>query len=281
MSNCYDSKRDAALTFKPINPRNAIQEMVFMVNLSRPHLEREAEAIKAIHGELAAELPRLRMINSLQITTNPNQELPAAPLEMLRFRTDGTVSRRLSVGQNRIVVNELEYTRWNEISATALRLLRRATLVSVSGVSSPPPTPLAIRSLALQVLDRFAWEGDDTTFNLSQALSQPNERLPSAVWTATDTWTSTYQFTKREKGRSFVDRTTFSVGKFPPDKRIKVQIDNVQDCQFGMLVEPSVLMAEDAPELKNIFDDLHDRNKKLLRSSLTSFLVDSIGLNNA
>ena len=268
------------MTFKPINPKNAIQEAVFLVHFARPLSEAESEAIKRLHTDLKEELPKLTEQSSIQIMTG-NQVPHGSPFEMTLFGPDGGIARRLGVNPLLLAVNELLYTRWEEVSKRAIRILSRALSAAVGASGSTGMLPLVVRAISLQVIDRFYWEGKSEAFAIEKALVRPFDRLPNAVWASKGPWmTSHTRFETLPMG-NIVDRLDLTAAGFPPDPRLVVQIDNIVECQFAEPREPARLLASDSKQMHETFAVLHDRNKTMLRGLINEYLRKQIGIDHA
>lgn len=267
------------VSFKPINPRNAIQEAVFLVHLIRPLFEHEAAAIKKLHEELKEELPKLTQQPAIQIMA-ASQVPQALPFEMTLFGPDGGVARRVAIGGAGIAVNELLYTRWADVSKRAIGYIQRVLEAIVSATASNATMPIAVRAVALQVIDRFVWTGAAADFAIEKALVRPFDRLPSAIWQAKNPWIAAHSKFDLTSTGNVVDRLEVTTGMLPPDSRM-VQIDNIIENQFSKPLEPPKLITSNSAELYNIYSSLHDRNKAMLRELIVEFLRKQIGIDNA
>lgn len=272
------------MSFKPINPKNAISEAVFMVHFIRPLFEHESVGIRNLHDKLKDDFPKLSD-QAIQINfIAPNQMPPAAPIEMAVYGPDGGFVRRLSVNGAVLAINELHYTRWEEVSKRAIGYLTKVLDVIATSSSTAATLPLSVRAIGLQIIDRFVWDGDPKEFALNKALVRPFERLPSAVWGAQNPWMSSH--TKFETGPigAIVDKLDVWAAAFPPNPKMTVQIDNILENQYQpptSIPEPNSFVQGNGKKLQEVYDLLHKRNKAMLRELVVEYLRKQIGIDRA
>lgn len=278
------------VSFRPINPRNAILEAVVVVHLSRPALDFESAAVRALHPRLARDLPRL---DDLQVGTfhfgsgGPPPHLPGAPVVMAAYKKDGTIETRLLLNGPILTVNFLLYTRWSELWPKAAVWIQEM-LDAIAAAHRPSiAPPLSVAALAHQIIDVFLWSGVPGDVSVADLFNDGPPRLPSAVWAAVGSpWYAAHStsepFTPGGLPLSaLVDSLSVNLSE-EQNVGWRLRLEHLVEARFGQPLSPTRLFAQarsgGTPQAETIMDGLHARNHALMRSLLRPKVLTRIGM---
>lgn len=280
---------EAALAFRPINTRNAVLEGIAVLGLSRPFIASESDAIRNIHMALSLDLPKLEDVPSMTMFVGPGlspNEMPSTPFTMSAYQRDGALESRLLVNPQFLAANFLVYTRWEEHWAKAL-LWFRAAMDAVRSASRGHDglPPVEIATLGHQIVDVFPWDGDAAEASASLLLQGDYDRFPRmGVRSVGEAWAGSHTFTRKltaqssnSLGADLYDRLACNLGEEAP-LGWRLRLDHLQEMRLHAPQDPSALLNGNGPLASRLLGDLHERNRELVRSLLSSQMLASIGL---
>lgn len=276
------------MTFRPINPRNAVLEAVVLLHLNRPVFAPETAAVRALHPRLAHDLPRLDEVQVANIVFGPALPSvpPGAPVQMAAFKKDGNVETRLLLQGPLLAVNFLLYTRWDELWPKAVGWIR-ATLEALRETGAPNGLPpLQVTMIGHQMINVFMWEGAPEAVTVKELFAQKPLRLADAAWEAAgQPWFaahSTNQPLDLEGHRAAsVDSLSFDLSD---DALIgwRLRLEQTLEARLAQPVDSGWLIAErdqsGRPLIDAVVNDLHERSRRLMRSLLRPEMLNRIGM---
>ncbi len=276
------------VTFRPVNPRNAVLEAVVLLHLNRPVFAPEAAALRALHPRLAHDLPRLdeTLMANIVFGPAPPSVPPGAPVQMAAFKKDGTLETRLFLQGPLLAVNFLLYTRWDELWPKAAGWIRAViqTLREAGASNGLPPFQVAM--IGHQMINVFVWEGARDAVTAKELFAQKPSRLADAAWDASDQpWFaahSTNQPLDLEGRRvAIVDLLSFDLSDEPP-AGWRLRLDQTFEARLAQPIDPGDLIAKrdqsGPPLIHSVVNDLHERSRRLVRSLLRPEMLSRIGM---
>ena len=276
------------MTFRPVNPRNAVLEAVVLLHFDRPVLAPEAMAVRALHPRVKHDLPRLDELQVATIAFGPARPSvpPGTPVSMASFKKDGTLETRVLLHGPLLAVNFLLYTRWDELWPKASAWIRMVLeALGEAGTKNGLP-PLRVSVCGHQMINVFVWEGDGRGVTVKEVFAQKPDRLADAAWDAAGrAWFVVHSANEPlvvESGQAaLVDSLTFDLAE---EQRVgwRLRLEQTLEARFA---EPLALEALAArppeggqPLIDTLAGQLHDRSRKLMRSLLPGQMLERIGM---
>lgn len=276
------------MTFRPVNPRNAVLEAVVLLHFDRPVLAPEAAAVRALHPRVKHDLPRLDELQVATIAFGPAMPsvLPGTPVSMASFKKDGTLETRVLLHGPLLAVNFLLYTRWDELwpkASTWIRMVVEA--LGNAGRSNGLP-PLRVAVCGHQMINVFVWEGDGHGVTVKDLFAQKPHRLADAAWDAAgQAWFVVHSANEPlvvESGQAaLVDSLTFDLAE---EQRVgwRLRLEQTLEARFAEPLALEALIAKPREDGQTLIDtlagQLHDRSRKLMRSLLPAEMLERIGM---
>lgn len=264
------------MSFRPVNTSHAIVEAVFGVNFGRGWTHNEIAQVKNSHHLWRDMLPRMSDIQGVDVTIGADGELTknaSLPGVMFdRFNPDGTVSWRLAIRDNSIIVNCLSYDRWLPVSQQALELMRNVARIGAAHNKQ-------IGTVFLQYIDQFNWVGESRDYDLSKLFQLDGRVLPtslaekSKLWHIHQGWFEDLNAPLKSKTLNKVDLS----GLQNEEKRYIVRLDNLLQSTIEP-AQPAADLEHEKSWITDTFDVLHEMNKDTLRAFLTPEAAKGLGL---
>jgi hypothetical protein len=265
------------VTFRPVNPRNAVLEAVVLLHFNRPVFGPEVAAFRAFHPQLAQDLPRLNEVRAATIAFGPSPPSipPGPPVEMAAFKRDGSLETRLFLNGPLLAVNFLLYTRWDELRPKAVGWIRSGP----AGVA-----PLQVAVVGHQMM--FLWEGASKQAAVRDLFAERPSRLADAAWNATgQPWFAVhsanqpFEFDGKQAG--LVDALTFDFTE-EPGVGWRLRLEQTLEARFGHPADTADLV-EPRPDggpafIDALLDRLHHETRGLMRSILRPEMLKRIGM---
>lgn len=263
------------MAFEPASGDHAIIEVVFGIALSRPFSPNEIDRVAKSHGRWKAELPRLSRMGSVpffvgEMPAHSGIQIPASSgISFERIKPDGTLDWRILVENSNVFVNCLSYTRWSEIWPRA-----RDYLIDVINIAEA--SDCLIAGNTLQYIDLFRWQGNVNDYR-ADAIIKLGDHVPRSIidkgpfWHLHQGW-----FEPADNGR-ILERA--QIDAFSEDGMPVVKIDAYMQHQLASFYTLSE--AVDNGWFVTTFEEMHEKNKKLLRSFLNDDIAGRIKLDVA
>lgn len=277
------------MVFTPINPRNAIQEAVFVLRFTRPFLPPEADAIRALHQQFREDLPQLQVQAAVNIFLGPGgppTPQPSPTVQMAAYQRDGSVETRLAADGPILVANFLHYTRWNNVWPRALGWFRGAVtaLSEVSPPNAPGVPPLLVMACAHQVIDLFRWQGQPVDATAQGLFQGQPDRLPPAAMVARGAWQASHTTAEQLKITSDIPATLIDALTLDLSQEAgigpRLKLEHMLEVRFNRTLGLTELFGSEAPQIDRIMNMLHSTNKSFLRKWLRPELLAQIGMDN-
>jgi hypothetical protein len=272
------------VTFRPVNPRNAVLEAVVLLHFDRPVLAPEAAAVRALHPRVKHDLPRLDELQVATIAFGPAMPSvpPGTPVSMASFKKDGTLETRVLLHGPLLAVNFLLYTRWDELWPKASAWIRMVVeALGEAGTKNGLP-PLRVSVCGHQMINVFVWEGDRRGVTVKEVFAQKPRRLADAAWEAAgQAWSANEPFAVDDVHAALIDSLSFDLAE---EQRVgwRLRLEQTLEARFA---EPLALEALAArppeggqPLIATLAGQLHDRSRKLMRSLLPGQMLERIGM---
>ncbi|RWP80458.1 hypothetical protein [Mesorhizobium sp.] len=183
------------------------------------------------------------------------------------------VVEELSIDPNHILYRNMNYSWWENVSGSYWEMCSD----SISSIVESVP----LRTVRLEYLDRFIYDGDPEAATADGVIRRESELVSPHIFNLTDLWHSHTGKLEKTKGE---DRRLFQVnidmvdmvddpGSLP---RRSISIMSAVEERFGGTGMDSAT----ADTLRATFDDLHDEVKVLFRNAVDSQMLATVGLDN-
>ena len=267
--------------FTPASTDHAVTAASFQVILSASMPPSLITRLQASHDQFQTELPALNVGKTVTIEITPQgpviNELPGTAFSFLR--PDGTPAWSLRVSGNEIAVDCNRYTRWAAVSEQANALIRRVFELFIAWGHGD----LEVAGVALTVRDDFYWHDELEAYDLKRLLMSSDvlvERsfVTGPVWHSHAAW-----FEDRNAGVStLVHLNVDGVEVDPsPNNRgahAQVAITNFQNVRYNQPMQITWHGANFNDTVVSGMENMHIRNKSLLKKLLIPTVASSIGL---
>ena len=276
------------MTFRPVNPRNAVLEAVVLLHFDRPVLAPEAAAVRALHPRVKHDLPRLDELQVATIAFGPAMPSvpPGTPVSMASFKKDGTLETRVLLHSPLLAVNFLLYTRWDELWPKASAWIRMVVgALGEAGTRNGLP-PLRVAVCGHQMINVFVWEGDASGVTAMELFAQKPPRLADAAWNAAgQAWFAVHSANEPLAvdgvPAALIDSLSFDLAE---EQRVgwRLRLEQTLEARFAEPLALEVLMAKQREGGQTLLDtlagQLHDRSRMLMRSLLPAQMLEQIGM---
>ena len=276
------------MTFRPVNPRNAVLEAVVFLHFNRPVFAPEAAAVRALHPRLAHDLPRLDEVQVATIAFGPGPPSAplGAPISMAAFKKDANLETRVFLNGALLAVNFLLYTQWDELWPKAAGWIRMvlAALRETGGGDGIPPLQVAI--VGHQMINVFIWEGANDGVTVKDLFAEKPVRLADAAWEVTgQAWFAMHSTNQpldaKGKQSALVDSLSFDLAE---ERGVgwRLRLEQTLEARFAQPVGTETL-AEAGPEggptlVDALLDRIHNKTRCLMRSILRQDMLRRIGM---
>jgi len=258
----------------PLNEKNAIDSAVFMLKFEREFSFDENKTISGVAEVLKKELPNVNELKriSLNIDTvaqRQSGEVETSGLSLQRFQEDGTPAWELTVVRDSIVATCRTYSCWATEKGTAIRFIR-AVLHLLERSDN------LINGVVLQITDRFIGPAQDSydiesVFNKESPYLTKNVLTQGPLWHVFQGWFNAPSNVIRGKCLNVLNISTNVTREHISsiEHSIQYQMDELKE---------AVIYSQDTSSLSVIFDDLHEKNKVLVKELLCKEQLEAIGL---
>ncbi len=260
------------LPFEPANQTNAIVEVVFGLIFENALSPVEVAAFTNAHSAFADELPGILNIPAppFQINGQPIQ-FPSG-IVFDRYNTAGALQKRLRLSGNALFISDLAYSRWVDVSASALSLIGRS--ISIEASFSPSN---AIVGVILQNVDVFRWRGLPQDYDLTFLFKKDGPNSSKGIFDRGPNWHLHQGWYAPLAGLSgrMLERTTID-GLMENADQPTVRFDSY--LQFDLEDIIPLTASDKIDRVKLIFEELHGRNKAMIKEFLVNDMQERIGL---
>jgi len=276
------------VTFRPINPRNAVLEAVVLLQFDRPVLAPEAAAVRGLHPLLMHDLPRLDELQVATLAFGP--AMSSAPhgshVSMASFKKDGTLETRMLLNGPLLAINFLSYTSWDQLLPKATAWIRMALeAISEAGAKNGLP-PLRVSVCGHQMINVFVWEGDGRDVSVKELFLQKPRRLSDAAWDAAgQPWFVVHSANEpllvEDIRPALIDSLSFDLAEEPRvGWRLRVELTLEARFAEPLAYDKLVVKPRESGELliETLLGQLHDRSRDLMRSLLPTEMLERIGM---
>lgn len=262
------------MSFRPVGKRHAIQEVVFVLGLSRRVTAAEMEALFSSHDRWRSELPKVERAQVFQVFMGslpggaPTPPPAISPVMFQSFRRDGTLEWQLQANDNWLAVNCLAYSRWDATYQQARSFLEKG--FDALGDSRPEVT-----SVALQFIDAFIWDGRSEEYSAEELLNRESGFFPQGFRPQGPIWHFHEGQVEQssETGSALINRT--HIDAVLRDGRSETRIDTTLQLEVA---KPTLDSAPPIETALNAFEGLHRRNKEILSQVISPAMQDRISL---
>jgi len=264
--------------FRPCNEAHAIQEVIFVLLFSRNFKKQEVSALEAAHDLWRDDLPRFRKPHmfAVHFGNEPPTQEPIAGCMFDKYKPDGSLAWRLQANEDSLVVNCLDYTRWNDVWGSAKRFLDSATkALEAEG--------LFIRSVGLQYIDLFLWDGDANDYDSSELLKADSDFIPASIrnkgpfWHLHQGW---FQECDEPLTGRLLERMHLDSADDTAKGELFVRCDNTLRIDLFTPIDPNEFFDQQDGFSDSVYDFLHEKNKHVMRNYLNEETVKNIRLDS-
>lgn len=268
-----------SLAFEPINRIHSLVEMVLVLEFPGPIPAATLQRARSLKNDLSTYLPRVEDVHAFQVVVENGVtrggNLLDGGFQMSSYKTDGSVGAMARISENVISVHWLQYERW----AGAKKFVQRVLDLILSRLRGGPLLP---SSIGLKFIDQFVCE-DEKAYDASLLFSADGEFIPKFVYSSGTRWHShTGSFGVSAEGRDLLMQLNIdsAMQTNGATSRALVNVDHTLSLRP---VEPDALLpymgySGTGLEWTALLDELHERNKSLLKSILHESIQRRIGL---
>ena len=263
------------MSFEPRYEKHAIDQIAVAIGFARSFQENEMNNFEKNHDLWREELPRFEPERVISFSFGPEPVEPRVPPSARVFqayRRDGRISWRLGARENTILVNCLEYTRWDEVWRKAKSFVQRA-LPYFSEDNQ-------IISFQLQYIDLFRWHGVPDEIDFQELLRSPSKYVPDMAWDKGAIWhlhLGWFIPIQNPVSGRLLERTHLDAVFAEGDATTK--IDSVLRLDLTESVhKPDQVLDGPEPVVDRVYDYLHLRHKEIFGEFLSEQMCKRIGL---
>ena len=270
--------------YLPYAGQHSIEEALVALQLQHGFDEQEmASARASVEADLKDVLPRSAELRGGSITVDlSNLEAPVrqgpvssnlAGFQFSRVKGDGKPAQVLTLSDNVLSVNVLEYEGWNKVQDDGIKYIT-AVLASLSLAGNP------VMTISLQFKDRYTFNGNYRDAQAALLFVKGNEYLSTRCFNAGPLWhCHTGWFDVADAGERVLNQ--LNIGSGMVDQASTVTIDH--RATFNLSTPRQSLEALLHPSggsrcLREVLDVLHDKNKSILRALLQPGMLAKIGM---
>jgi len=250
--------------------------VVFVLTLQRNITEVEVGRLEAAHDLWKSEFPKMSRIQTITVAVGSGPSgLPTPPIGISfdRYKTDGSLDWRVRVGEQQIVINCLNYTRWNEVWGRAKELLRQFS----DTIAAPDNR---VTGMGLQYIDVFVWEGNVEKYDVKQLLRDDSKMVPASIWDRGPLW-HLYQGWFETEGLPRAGRLLKRVhlDAIEGNSQFSVKVNNTLRLDMKTAAQLNKVFGGARPAIEKIYSELHVKSKRVLAELLIEEMAERIDLN--
>ena len=270
--------------YLPYAGQHSIEEVRVALQLQHEFDQQEiASARASVEADLKDVLPRSAELMGGSITVDlSNPEAPIRPgpvssnlagFQFSRVRGDGKPAQVLTLSNNLLSVNVLEYGGWTKVRGEGIKYIR-AVLASLPLAGNP------VMAISLQFIDRYTFNGNYRDAKAALLFAKDNEYLSARCFNAGPLWhCHTGWFD--EVGADGRVLNELNVGSGVVDQASTVTIDHQATLHLSTPRQSIEALFDHSKEglgLRVVLDTLHDKNKSILRDILQPEMLAKIGI---
>lgn len=274
---------------RPLAGSNAIEAVAFVLTFAREFTQAEIEFLLSLQEKHKAELPSFLKIQGLTVNLADSTEKKPTVMHQTQkftgvllqhFQETGKPDWALRVSNNIIVVNCWLYTRWDEVWPKAKKLLLSASQVVDSDSNG-------ITSMTMQTVDKFEYDGIPSSYSITDVFNAESPFLTKKAIGAGTQWHVHQGWFENlaEQGDQGLRRlNVINLASALHNEKLVSTIDHVGKIDFlnGVLPAREISSPSDLPPndliIDQIFNELHEGNVNVLLQTLSSEMLNSIGL---
>jgi len=251
----------------PVHKQNAIELMAFVITFEQPFSPLACENFLGLQESFSEEFPTFNRTMNVEIKVTDEKPIEQSEhlngIVMQKTRENGQPEWQLRAQGNSIIATCFHYDRWNIESKKAVNHL----LKMVSSVEQDNPVAL----IALQTVDRFMDNAE--AYHISGVLNPDSRFLTKqalesgSLWHVHQGW-----FEQPSKDQKCLNVLNLSTTDTPDG------ISTIIDHNSQIIFNAGKSTAHLERELADVFEVLHENNKKIVRELLSDEQKEKIGL---
>jgi len=260
----------------PINQKNAINSAIFMLKFNREFSQEENKAMVGIAEVLKDDLPKVNELKKFSLNIDATKqkqsgEFETSGLSLQSFRPDGTPAWELQVMHDAVVATCRTYTSWTKEKETAIKYLK-----TVLHVLEHSGSDNLISGVTLQITDRFI-EPNFVSYDLGEVFNNESPYLTKNALTQGALW-HVFQGWFDDMNGAF-DGRCLNILNISTNLT-KDHTSNIEYSIQDQISEPqqAAVFNQEADYLNSIFDNLHEKNKIVIKELLCNKQLKAIGL---
>ncbi|MGV8864984.1 MAG: TIGR04255 family protein [Pseudomonas sp.] len=265
--------------FQPVNTDHSVTSALFQIVFTSSLPNSLIETMRSKSELWIHDLPAQNSPKAVNFTVDPDgssvQE--STGIEFAFLRPDGRPAWAFRAFHNVVMVECTRYTRWRSVMTQAKKYIR--SFLDVANVSWPEGQ---VAQIVLAMSDDFMWHGSRDDFDLQQ-LMRPSSVMAQKSFASGSVWHSNAGWF--DKSENYDTLQALNVVSLHSDDlcRLKsadarVNILHVQDCRFRNPVPVPIFADTSDDKFANVLEEMHVRNKELLREILIPDTATQIGL---
>lgn len=258
------------MSAKPINSKNAIDAVAFVVLFNRHFTEKEDSDLLQLKEVFKDELPNFskNTIVTLkqELGRQPEHVVKESGLKLQKFEPSGKIGWILNITEGQLIITCQSYDRWDKVWAQTDKYIK-ATLKLLNLAS------LSVQSCVLQYIDRFTEES--TKYNIYEVFDESTKYLTKKsievekLWHVHQGW-----FDKKSDDGKILN--ILNLGTSEDNNKIITTIDH--SLQFISNPKPAGKFFDDKKEYGKVFSFLHEKNKDIIKSLINQKQRKAVGL---
>jgi len=264
------------LAFEPKSGKHAVAELAIGIYYNSTLNGQAIEKAKARRAEYKEFLPVESPVAGFQVNMSsgaPNvSQIIQEGFLWQRMKSDGTVGWQISVQEDRVVVNCLEYTNWDQVWAKMSRWLLDMHQQIIAGGHTAT-------AFSLQFIDQFSRKQPVTRHILRELFSTESKFLPrrffenSELWHVHQGWFEEAPAPLKGKKLNVINLGANRIGPHNT-----VTLDHLMRVNLAADSPPLLTTEIEGSALETALGALHNENKHTVSDILSPEAAKAIGL---
>ncbi len=257
-----------------LNKKNAIDSAVFMLKFNREFSFEENKAISGVAEVLKNDLPHANELKRFILNIGANAEKQSGEVEtsglsLQRFKPDGTPVWELTVVRDSIVATCRAYSSWTDEKEMAIKFIKVVLHLLEHSDN-------LINGVILQITDRFIETASgnyniENVFNKGSPYLTRNSLTQGPFWHVFQGWFDGPSDVIQGQCLNVLNISTNVTREY---------VSNIEhSVQYRMNeLKETVSYSQNTGSLSSIFDELHEKNKTVIKELLCNEQLEAIGL---
>ena len=270
------------MTTNPARANNAIDEIAFIVLLSRDIDEETLRIIEGIHQNFVAHLPKVERINGMKVAFGNNapsvvsQEVSGIHFFKNSDNSDKRLELSLRIEGKNIIVACSEYTSWNHVWPKALNII--SDVLNTINLQNNP-----VSEIVYQCLDKFRTKLETNKYEVDAVFDTKSKYLTQRVisdnarsWHIHQGWFS-QNLAEDARVLNNLNINSLEISNDIVDTQIN-HIIKIRKPDSAPITSIEELLGKDRGYLNLTINQAHTINKEVVTDILNRTMLQAIGL---